>query len=233
MRCFFCETISEAGKCVELEKRESAHLFKTMRAKSGDKIELLDGKGTFAIAEIEAGQNIKIVSKKMIPEPEVKLHLFAAPPRKQKMDSLLKQCAETGVWSISPIFTERSVAEPEKDSVIERWKTLLKEACKQSKNPYLPIISPPTKLAEALRRVSDEGLDAYYGSPDAPDCAINKENANAAWFVGPEGGFSEKEEQSMIESGAKKLRIGPWTMRAETAAICGASLLIFQKSDSP
>ena len=107
------------------EKREADHLFKTLRARQGEKIKLIDGRGIIAAAKIGKNKEIIVGSKETEPEPTAKLHLFVAPPRKQKMDSLLKQCAEIGVSNIAPIITERSVSTPEKVSALDRWKALL------------------------------------------------------------------------------------------------------------
>lgn len=229
MHCFYSENIPEKNELSELDKRESAHLFKTLRAKPGDKIILMDGKGTNAEAEVDSNKGIRVISKKIHAEPRVKLFLYIAVPRKQKMDSLLKQCAETGVWKIIPMITERSISTPEKESTLERWKSILMEGCKQSGNPFAPGIELPVKFSEAIEQIEKEAQDAYYGSPYPKDEPEWTENPNKAWLVGPEGGFSEKEEKMMIESGAKALRIGPWTMRVETAAVCGAALFIYGK----
>jgi 16S rRNA (uracil1498-N3)-methyltransferase len=229
MRCFYCDNIPEKGGFAELDKRESSHLFKTLRARPGDMIQLMDGRGTLAEAEIDSNRNICLVSKNIHEEPLTKVCLFVAAPRKQKMDSLLKQCAEIGVWEIIPMITERSVSTPEKESVLERWKTILIEGCKQSGNPFIPAIRLPVKFSEALELVKESSIDAYFGSPRTEEEPEWTANAKKAWLVGPEGGFSENEENAMFESGAKPLRVGPWTMRVETAAVCGAALFIYGK----
>lgn len=79
---------------------------------------------------------IELLETERCPEPEKKLHLFCAVPRKAKFDVLLKQAAELGVWSVRLIECARSVAKPEGS---DRWQLLLQEGCKQSKNPFLPL----------------------------------------------------------------------------------------------
>jgi 16S rRNA (uracil1498-N3)-methyltransferase len=229
MHCFYCKNIPEKEDFAELDKRESAHLFKTLRAKAGEIIALVDGRGTSAEAKVGNDKNILIISRKNHEEPRAKLFLYLTPPKKQKMDSLLKQCAETGVWKIIPMITERSVSTPEKESTLERWKSILLEGCKQSGNPFTPEIELPIKFNTAIARVKESGQDAYFGSPRSDIQPDWTEKPRKAWFVGPEGGFSEKEENIMLETGVKPLRIGPWIMRVETAAICGAALFIYEK----
>ncbi|RMD96643.1 MAG: RsmE family RNA methyltransferase, partial [Calditrichaeota bacterium] len=50
-------------------------------------------------------------------------------------------------------------------------------------------------------------------------------------LIGPEGGFSPKEVESAREAGFAFLNLGPRRLRAETAAIVAASLLLNQFGD--
>ena len=227
MHRFFCKEIGEPGNSVELDTRDQRHLFKTLRARPGDEVELANGRGTVAIARIDGNNTLLIKNREDFPPPAVKIHLFVSPPRRQKMDQLLRQCAETGVWKLVPILTARSVSQPE-DSVLERWDAVLLEACKQAKNPYHPEVQPLQPFAKAV--ASCKNMDIYFGAPQGtwpprrmPEA---KPLSDIAWFVGPEGGFSPDEESALIAAGAQALRIGPWVMRVETAAICGAALLL-------
>ncbi len=229
MRCFFSKTVGDIGDIAELDSRDYKHLFRTLRAKIGDEIELTNGAGRSAIARIEAEDELIITSVNDTPEPKVKLHLFVAPPKKGSMDQMLKQCAEVGVWGIYPMFTNRSVSTPEKRKTFERWQVLLTEGCKQSKNPFVPRINEPMSFKEAITLSSNICDKAYFGATDqetisSDNSAIN-ETINIAWFVGPEGGFTTEEQQQMIDAKFNKLAIGRCVMRVETAAITGATIL--------
>lgn len=227
MHCFYCAEIGTAGEKAILDGRDVKHLFKTLRARSGEQVELTDGKGTFAIAEIGSDRELVIVDKNEITPPPLRIHLYVAPPKKQKMDALLKQCAEIGVWSINPMITARSVSTPEKNSVLERWRALLLEGCKQSKNPFLPEISMPISFEQAVGQAQERNYCCFYGSPRGEKAGVTRpaDCCDVAWFVGPEGGFSPEEEAYMLDRGVRELKIGPWVLRVETAAVCGSSLL--------
>ncbi len=216
-----------AGDVVRLDKEESAHLFRTLRAAPGETCRLMDGAGRFALAEVQAGKQVKILHLENAESPlPPRLHMYIAPPRRQKMDQILRQAAELGVWRIVPMTTERSVALPDSDSINGRWKEVLFEACKQSGNPFLPQVAEPLKFADAL---TDSALNCqarFFGSVQQRklDAPVLKPDA-AAWFVGPEGGFSEDEEKRMLDHGIQPLHFGNWTLRVETAAICGLCLI--------
>ena len=45
-------------------------------------------------------------------------------------------------------------------------------------------------------------------------------------IVGPEGGFSPEERGLLDRSGWPRLRLGPHVLRAETAAVVGAAMML-------
>ncbi len=222
MHRVFCENIPPAGATAEIDNREKEHLFKVFRAAPGDEVELLDGAGRIARGTVEAGKVIRIDSVREYDEPEMKLHLCCALPRKQKLDQMLKQVTELGVWSIRPLKCIRSVAE---GGPRERWDLLLREACKQSGNPFMPRILPEEKLPAALQRLQAENISIYYGDV-VPDGGIpDGMNNRRALLIGPEGGFAPQEIELMLSGGAKPFNFAPYILRLETAAVCGLTAL--------
>lgn len=231
MHCFYCEKINLPGSAVELDERDWKHLFKTLRAVPGEKVLLMDGRGVTAEAVVVEGRGIIVEHCERTTEPEVKLHLYLVVPKKQKMDQLLKQCAEIGVWSITPMLSTRSVVLASGESSSDRWESLLLEGCKQSHNPFVPLVGEVTKFSDAVKNVADQAVTPFFGAPDAgmTNAEIVKSGNEVAWFVGPEGGFTPEEEKLMLEHKFNKLCIGNWVMRVETAAVCGAAILLFEK----
>lgn len=230
MHNFYIDTLGKTGDEVLLPASEAKHLFKTLRAGKGDIIGLLDGLGGCAEAEIIDNKKIIIKSLKHHAEPEIKIHLFVAVPKRAKMDQLLRQCTEAGTWAIHPVITKYSVAVP--DKINDRWHTLLQEACKQAGNMFVPKLYPPCSLNDALNEIKNANMSAFYGAVSSSDEKIPQTLSPAiAWLVGPEGGFSDDEEEQMLSSGVAPLNIGPYIMRVETAAVCGVSLLNFYNKD--
>jgi len=229
MHLFRYEDLSRAasGDLVRLEKDESSHLFRTLRAAPGERCRLMDGRGRFALAEVAEGKTLKILSVENAERPMPPLlHMYIAPPRRQKMDQILRQAAELGVWRIVPMLCERSVSLPGEDSVNGRWKEVLFEACKQSGNPFLPQVTEPMKFSSALEDSARECAVRFFGSVKKRDQAPDvRSPGSAAWFVGPEGGFTEEEELAMLRQGIEPLHFGNWTLRVETAAVCGLCLI--------
>ena len=225
MRCFYCKNLN--SNYANLCDSEKKHLFSVLRAEKNKEIQLIDGKGGIAEGLIESDKTVSIHSVRQCDPPRIKVHLYVSTPRKQKMDLLLSQCTEVGVWEIHPIFTENSVALPKKETTIDRWRLKLIEACKQSHNPFIPQIHSPITLDKAVGNIAESNIAAFFGSTDfKKNNKIPSSNQpELAWFVGPEGGFSQKETELMINAGFHGISIGKWIMRVETAAVVGTALL--------
>ena len=213
------------GSVFRLDPREESHLFRILRARPGETVAVLDGRGTAGTAVVETDRLLHLESKHSVPPPTRRLHLYFAPPKKQKLDMLLKQAVELGVCRLVPVLCERSVVLPGESAVAGRWVDLLFEACKQSGNPFLPAVSNPLPFAAALANARETCGTLVVGSNRTgvfPDLGTS---SDIAFFVGPEGGFTDMETEAMFKAGAIPLRIGEWTLRVETAAVAGLGVL--------
>ena len=227
MHAFRFDELADAGpdSLVRLDPREESHLFKILRGRPGDRVRLLDGHGTSGVAEVGKGRELLLESKRTEPPPGRRLHLYFAPPKKQKLDALLKQSVELGVDVLVPVLCERSVVQPGESSVGGRWTDLLFEACKQSGNPFLPDVCAPVPFADAVVRARETCAALVVGS-NRTGITLDLGNVpDVAFFVGPEGGFTDAETDALTAAGAAPLRIGSWTLRVETAAAAGLGVL--------
>ena len=86
-----------------------------------------------------------------------------------------------------------------------------------------PVAAEPA-LAAALEEVRRGGVSAFFGAVRSAERAVAADG-DFAWFVGPEGGFTEEEESAMREAGVRGLNLGPYVLRLETAAVCGLAVL--------
>jgi 16S rRNA (uracil1498-N3)-methyltransferase len=225
-RRFFCANIPQPGEFACLNEDDSRHALKVLRLKDGDDLDLLDGGGCLASAVV-AGVlgsrhsptlQCRILERTELPPPRVKLRLFVAPPRAKLMAAVIRQATELGVWRISPIFCERSVALPAEVEKMRGWQAEAVAALKQSGNLFLPVLDPPCEFGKTLEAGCELGI---YGEPEE---AGEQNNADWAQFtgelgiwIGPEGGFSPEERAALKTSGVRAVRIGQWTLRVETA----------------
>lgn len=223
MHRVFVEEIAALQAVQPLTAGEEEHLFRVLRARPGDRVGVMDGRGGVSDAVVQEDRSVVIVSRRQAEAPQIRLHLWCAAPRKAKLDEMLKQAAETGASSIRPVICERSVAKPEGSG---RWLSLLQEACKQSGNPFLPELLPPLPFREALETARRKGFTLCYGALEQePERPLPRESCDVVWLVGPEGGFSREEVHQLAAAGAYPVHLGPWILRLETAAVCGLAVL--------
>jgi len=245
-RCFYCETIPPAGDTVILSEIESQHLQSSLRLRGETEIHLLNGAGQSAAAAATpaaAGRRRGLVHCRIIehqhhPEPVVKLILFVVPPRAKAMARIIRQATELGVWEIHSVIARRSVRLPAA-TVVDGWNVHVREAAKQSGNPFFPTIHTPIDLTELAPTVA---IPCHYGaapgsrvvgsSADTPRRRhvfpaerIKASGGRVGLWIGPEGGFDVDETAAVQASGALPLVVGCWTLRVETAVVAGLSRL--------
>lgn len=216
----------EAGAVVELDDEESHHLD-VRRAEPGEVIEALDGAGALARGVLHRSGKawrVAVEEVRRFPEPPVTVIALAAGDRDRFLLALEK-LAELGVTRVIPLETARTanVASRYRDATREKGRRRLREACKQSGNPYLPSLDAAAPIA-ALHGVTSVArwfLADAEGSPGVPMDGVG----GMGWIIGPEGGFTQAEREELVRSvGARAVALGRHTLRFETAAIAAASL---------
>lgn len=232
MRRFFLDPLPPtAPATLTLDDAESHHLRTVLRARVGELIGLLDGHGGRGEAELvdlggrRGAATVRLRRVEHLALPSVRLVLYVAPPRNKLMDQVVKQATELGVAEIRPILTERAVAHPDRDA-LAGWQADAREACKQSGNPWLPLIAPPEKLAAVLAPGPCPGyIGRMDGGDPAPGTGSPAHDGRIALWIGPEGGFTDAEVEAIAAAGAAPLRLGPWILRVETAVVAGLAVL--------
>jgi 16S rRNA (uracil1498-N3)-methyltransferase len=190
-----------------------------LRMKKGDTIILSDGKGNSAEVCLDSisvnkisGTVIKVAQEN---EVERKVNLYLAILKKENFEFAVQKAVECGVSKITPIITERTI---KTGLNIPRLEKIMREASEQSGRNILPILSPTLNFEPALREGSDSDEKVIFhlgNNPYKPD----KKARSICIFVGPEGGFTEKEIMLAKKSSYTVSSLGPLTLRAETAAI--------------
>jgi len=223
---FFHEELQLDSAQLNLPQDEAFHLAKVLRLKVGDAIAIINGGGISAEARIEriamhgrsCEASCEIISARQIPPPCPALRLYVAPPKGRNMDLLLKEATELGVSRITPIICKYSVSKPDEGK--EGWRQHLIVACKQSRNPWLPRIDAPISFEAVLeqgKELNFLGAVPRGGAREAmPDLEYARKNGAALW-IGPEGGFSQEEENALLSKNAVPITVGNWILRVETA----------------
>lgn len=209
------------------------HLLHVMRARVNDEIEaVIDGKLYSAIIKSISPLDIEINYE--IPldtELSSNVTLFFALAKGDKIDTVIQKATELGTNKIILCNTERSIVKYEQKDVtkkLERYQKIAKEASEQSHRTRIPIIVGPINLKDIDKYMCDINLLAYEkvaGKTDNIPMDIKGKSISA--MIGPEGGFSEKEVELLMDKGFSLISLGKRILRTETAALYILSVLGF------
>jgi 16S rRNA (uracil1498-N3)-methyltransferase len=225
MHLFLCPTLEDDA--VVLPPEEAHHAVHVLRLQVGDRIGLLDGRGTRANAELlEAGKRavrVRILERTMEgPERQARIHLAVAPTKQQdRIDWLVEKAVEVGVDRITLLLTARTERTRLRTDRLERVAIA---AMKQSQRAWLPTIDPPIPLEKLL----DEDLpeQRYFGWCEGEHLAIMQQYTpafDALVLIGPEGDFTGAEADAMRQAGCTAVAIGKARLRTETAALAACT----------
>jgi 16S rRNA (uracil1498-N3)-methyltransferase len=217
----------------------SRQLDRVLRLRSGDRVTALDGSGSEFTVRLDATGSMAtgVVEERREndAEPRLRLVLYQALLKGQKLEWVLQKGTEIGVSRFVPVATERSLPASVTPSRIRRYNDIVREAAEQSRRGKLPPIEQTSDLESAVRRSAIEGLIVFLWEEERTtrlsDIALTQVGAGVSLFVGPEGGFTEEEVALARGAGATICTLGKRVLRAETAAIVGASLLLSHCGD--
>ena len=246
MHKFFVENSNIAGNVCTIEGDDVKHIYKVLRLKDGDRININNCEGVEYIGEIlevnKKEVKVNLIEKvELNNESPVKVYLFQGLPKAAKMDLIAQKCTELGVKEITPIITERVVVKGNETSEfkkVDRWNRIALEACKQSKRSIIPKINQPidfNTLVETLKEFdlvivpyeNQENQGMRYVKNQINDKDIKK----VAIIIGPEGGFEESEILQLKDEGSFIVTLGPRILRTETAGFVALSLIMYELGD--
>ena len=224
------------NKNLELEDTDYHHIKNVMRMKKGDTIKVIWDKTIYdcKITKIADKSSFDIIAKEKIKNDDYEVAVACSLIKEQKLNYLIQKCTELGASELIFLNTERSIIKIEDkklSSKITRWEKICKEASEQSFRTKLPYISGILSLNDLVKKEYDLKLF----------CSLNKNTKNIKkvlqknnkcvkilLVVGPEGGFTLKEEEYLIKNGFTSVSLGKNVLRAETAAVTALSMLNYE-----
>jgi len=238
VRYFYSPDVSGA-----LPEEEAKHVVRVLRMKAGDRINLMDGCGTFYLAEITAADNhhclYKIISEEMQERAwSGSIHLAVAPTKlNDRMEWLAEKATEIGWDRVSFLdcrFSER------KSIKTERIEKIAQSAVKQSHKAWMPAVDEMAPFSAFVKQYGrqlgavDDGKQrfichCYEGEkPHLKDVLIKGKDTIV--MIGPEGDFSIEEVQMALEYGFRPVTLGKSRLRTETAALVAVHLMQLEQS---
>ena len=222
------------------------HIKNVLRMKTGEEFSVrVEGQPReYRCAVSEYTESEVICEIRFIKEDDtelpVKVTIYQALPKGDKLETVIQKCIELGAVRIIPVRTSRCVVkldDKKAESKCARWQQIAEAAAKQSQRGIIPSVGPVMDFDEAMK---DAGLLDMRLMPYelAENMAGTRDifsgitsGASIGVFIGPEGGFDEKEVAKASESGFVPITLGRRILRTETAAMTVMSWLVFLFDD--
>ncbi|MFS2026279.1 16S rRNA (uracil(1498)-N(3))-methyltransferase [Massilia sp. GER05] len=231
---FYCPQPLIPGSVVDLPEAVAHHLH-VVRQQSGDELVLFNGEGGQVRARLaEIGKrraSAEVIALEAVDvELPFRVTLAQGLPEGSKMDWIVEKAVELGAAGIIPLAAQRSVVRLSGDRADKRlahWQGVVVSASEQCGRNRLAdvapvqdanrwLATPATGTRILLSPRADASLAQWVRATPPQDVTL---------LVGPEGGFTDQEEETARAAGALALSMGPRVLRTETAGLAALAIL--------
>lgn len=216
------------GDTAVLDGPEGRHAATVRRLRPGEAVQLGDGRGGLAAGVVETvGKDtvtVRVVERSTRPAPAPRVVVAQALVKGDRGELAVELATEAGVDAIVPWRAARCVARwetgPRGEKALARWRTTAREAAKQARRAWVPVVEEPVSTAVLARRAADAAASlVLHESATDPLAAVDLPvDGDLLLVVGPEGGITDDERAALVAAGARAVRLGPEVLRASTAA---------------
>ena len=224
---FYVDFALSPDSVVELPDKVVRHL-NVLRVKNTEEIVLFNGNGKAypALPEVleKRRASVRILREEATDnESPLNITLVQAVSAAERMDFTLQKSVELGVAEIRPVISERCVVRlsgERAEKRVARWQEIVVSACEQSGRNIVPKVLPLTTYAQALQQLPQETTKLLMSLNRAQKLSdIRPQSGKVVFMVGPEGGWTEKEEQQAFDAGFQSVTLGKRVLRTETASL--------------
>jgi 16S rRNA (uracil1498-N3)-methyltransferase len=228
-----------AAGVMTLTGPEGHHAAAVRRLRPGERADVSDGAGTLAEGVVlDAGKDsvtLDIRTVRTTPLPQPRLAVAQALPKGDRGELAVELMTEVGVDAIIPWAAARSITKWQAErgaKALAKWRATAREAAKQSRRAWLPEVTDLAATPALAKRVTAAACTVVLEA-DAP-AKLHElplpESGEILLLVGPEGGISPAERDSLREAGAIEARLGPTVLRTSTAGATAAAILLTRTS---
>jgi 16S rRNA (uracil1498-N3)-methyltransferase len=204
------------------------HLSRVLRLEPGETVTAADGAGTWRAYTVTGvgphDLSLAATGGAVTETPPARRTAVAfALTKGDKPERVVQKLTELGVDRILPVIAQRSISRPDERKaavVVERWRRVALEAarqCRRSRLPEVAELAPLRSIAgHPALAVAELGgrAPSRLGPPPGDEVLV---------VVGPEGGWAPGEVEGL--SPWARIGLGPFVLRAETAALAAATLV--------
>lgn len=222
------------GAIVELPQAAAHHAARVLRLKVGDELTLFTGEGGEFAARIEriAARVVTVRVGDWLDvdrDSPLVVTLVQGLATGDRMDYVIQKAVELGVAAVRPVTAMRSVARLDASRAEKRllhWRQIAISACEQCGRNRIPEVFPLLDLDNWLEQTSSVSLRLLL-APHAKGTlrGMARPPGGIELLVGPEGGLAPEEVTAALRTGFTAVRLGPRTLRTETAALAALAAL--------
>ncbi|MEJ6489964.1 16S rRNA (uracil(1498)-N(3))-methyltransferase [Leucobacter sp. USCH14] len=234
------------GSLIEIGGDEGRHAVRVSRMRAGERTLIGNGAGALGEGEVEAvakdrfAVRIDRVPPRAAPSGP-RLVLVQALAKGDRDERAVEQATEFGVDAIVPWQAERSVsrwdgpgAHEKAAKGLAKWRRIAREASKQSMRASIPEVREPVALSELRETASRSDRAVILLHPRSTTrvstwarsaAAADPRPAELLLVVGPEGGFTDAEIDSLEAAGASVLLLGDTVLRTSSAGPAAIAVL--------
>ncbi len=234
---FFVDETKKQNDCYLITGSDYNHIKNVLRMNVGENL-LVSCNGRSDLCRIEDFED-ECVRVAVIEEDyrntelPVQIYLFQGLPKNEKMELIIQKATELGAAGIIPVEMSRCVVkldDKKKKSKQTRWQAIAESAAKQSKRNNIPEVFEVSPYNKALEMAKNFDLllvpyENEEGMAATKKALCELENCKTVGiFIGPEGGFEEKEIEKAREAGGRIISLGDRILRTETAAVTAVAM---------
>jgi 16S rRNA (uracil1498-N3)-methyltransferase len=235
---FYAPDLDPESGSARLNPDEAHHLTRVLRLVPGDIVTVFNGRGVEWRARVGRASREAVTLFLLEPVaarlPGVAVTLVQAVIKGDAMEDVVRDCTMIGIAAIQPVISERTTVKRRAlASAHERWRRIALASAKQCGTARLPEIFEPLRFNEWVpAHLPEHSYLLIEPGAAPPDVTTVRQLArfppprSAVLLVGPEGGWTESERDTVITAGALPLSLGPLTLRAGAVGLAAGAALI-------
>ena len=227
---FLVDAADLSGDRVVVTGQEGRHAADVRRLRVGEQVDVGDGRGVLVhgvVAEVAKGRIVvDVTSRDELVQPTPRFVVVQALAKGGRDLDAVEAMTEVGVDEVVAWTAERSVSKPS-DRTLTKWASTAREAAKQSRRAWIPLVAGPLATAEVVERLSAAALAVVlHEVATEPLAAVSLPFVgDVIVVVGPEGGLTTGEVDAFAAAGARVCRLGDAVLRTSTAGVAALSVL--------
>ena len=197
------------------------------RLRAGEVLVLSDGAGHLAPATVRSvnrgSVDLQVGVGTEVRGPALTVTVVQALPKGERSELAVELATEAGADALVPWAASRCVARWPADKAprgVDRWRTVAREAAKQSRRAAVPAVAPLADTAEVAALIGRSAVAlVLHEAGSEPITGVRlPSTGELVLVIGPEGGVSPDELAQFTAAGAQVVRLGPEVLRTSTAA---------------